>query len=142
MWTGWILFSFLACCSSAEYYTNPIKKTSASDPFIQYYNGYFYYMATTWTELIITRAKTINGLKTGQSKTVYKETGGERCCNIWAPGKALQVQVVAIIFHTLTNILERSMKSTGTGIYISLRGTGRIWALNDRSFSKVRQTTR
>ncbi|RDI76908.1 hypothetical protein Vi05172_g13137 [Venturia inaequalis] len=41
-------------------------------------------MTTTWTNLVLTRAKTLEGLKTGESKVVYSP-GPDVCCNFWAP---------------------------------------------------------
>src|ERR1700691_778970 len=80
------ILSLLTWQVFGEQFTNPLKKESGSDPWIQAHDGYYYLMTTTWTELIITRAKTLNGLKTGQNRVIYKENGGERCCNVWAPG--------------------------------------------------------
>lgn len=45
-------------------------------------------MTTTWTDLRITRAKTLGGLKTGETKTVWKDSNANRCCNMWAVSHA------------------------------------------------------
>lgn len=50
-----------------------------------YTGGYYYLMTTTWTDLEITRATTLEGLKTGDKKTVWTDTTSSRCCNVWAP---------------------------------------------------------
>jgi len=70
---------------SAATYSNPLKAVNGSDPHIVYSGGYYYLMTTTWTDLKVTRATTLNGLKTGTTKTVYKDTTASRCCNVWAP---------------------------------------------------------
>jgi GH43 family beta-xylosidase len=80
------LLGLLAWETFCEPFTNPLKRNSGSDPWITYYNGYYYLLTTMWTEVTITRAKTLNGLKTGQTKAIYKQNGGDRCCNVWAPG--------------------------------------------------------
>jgi GH43 family beta-xylosidase len=70
---------------SAASFTNPLKNPDGSDPHIAYSGGYYYMMTTTWTNLQITRAKTLGGLKTGETKVVWMDTNANRCCNMWAP---------------------------------------------------------
>jgi GH43 family beta-xylosidase len=50
-----------------------------------YSDGYYYLMTTTWTNLQITRAKTLEGLKTGETRVVWTDANPSRCCNVWAP---------------------------------------------------------
>ncbi|KAG9041906.1 hypothetical protein FS837_011578 [Tulasnella sp. UAMH 9824] len=45
-------------------FTNPIKTTNGSEPFMVYDGGYYYLLTTTWGNIQITRAPTIAGLKT------------------------------------------------------------------------------
>lgn len=82
-----IVLSVLGCVSlgSAATYTNPLRNPEGSDPFIVYTGGYYYLLTTTWTNVAITRATTLNGLKTGTKKTVYTTTTASRCCNVWSP---------------------------------------------------------
>lgn len=82
-----ILFWFLATITlvNAATFSNPLKNPNGSDPQMVYTGGYYYLMTTTWTDLEITRATTINGLKTGEKKVVYTDTTASRCCNVWAP---------------------------------------------------------
>ncbi|KAF8644292.1 hypothetical protein AX16_007920 [Volvariella volvacea WC 439] len=75
----------IRCLPASGKYTNPIKEPNGSDPFMVYSNGYYYLMTTTWTNIQITRATTINGLKTATPKVVYSESTPDRCCNWWAP---------------------------------------------------------
>jgi GH43 family beta-xylosidase len=67
-------------------FTNPLRKHNGSDPFMVYHDGYYYLMTTTWNDVQLTRATTIEGLKTGERKVVFKDSNESRCCNIWAPG--------------------------------------------------------
>ncbi|KAK7683277.1 hypothetical protein QCA50_013539 [Cerrena zonata] len=71
--------------SRATTFTNPIKLKDGSDPFMVYHEGYYYLTTTTWTNIQITRATTINGLKTATPKVVWTDTTASRCCNVWAP---------------------------------------------------------
>ncbi|KAF1974480.1 arabinofuranosidase [Bimuria novae-zelandiae CBS 107.79] len=71
----------LSTLVTAATYTNPLKAKNGSDPHIVWSGGYYYLMTTTWTNLQITRATTINGLKTGQTKTVYSQSSGARSGN-------------------------------------------------------------
>ena len=67
-------------------FTNPLKATDGSDPFVVYSgDGYYYLLTTTWSDIRLTRAKTVAGLKTGESKVVWSDKTASRCCNIWAP---------------------------------------------------------
>jgi GH43 family beta-xylosidase len=69
----------------AAAFTNPIRSSGGSDPFLVYTGGYFYLMTTTWTDVEIARATTIDGLKTATKKVVYSTSTASRCCNVWAP---------------------------------------------------------
>jgi len=67
-------------------FTNPLRPKDGSDPFIVYSGGFYYFMSTTWKDVQLTRARTIAGLKNGETKIVYKDGTKNRCCNVWAPG--------------------------------------------------------
>ena len=70
----------------AATFTNPLREENGSDPFIVYSgDGYYYLMTTEWTNIQITRATTLEGLKTGETKVVWEDTTASRCCNVWAP---------------------------------------------------------
>ena len=45
-------------------YDNPLKSTDGSDPFMVHYDGYYYLLTTTWSDIEITAAKTIGALAT------------------------------------------------------------------------------
>lgn len=73
----------VAQCAS---FSNPLKPKDGSDPFIVYSgDGYYYVLSTTWTNIAVTRSKTLGGLKTGQTKVVWSDQNPARCCNVWAP---------------------------------------------------------
>ena len=71
----------------AEPFTNPLNKKDCSDPWIVYNraDGFYYLTTTTWKDLQITRARTLNGLKTGENRVVFRDGNPDRCCNLWAP---------------------------------------------------------
>ena len=75
----------LSTIVSAASFSNPMKKADGSDPHIAYNVGYYYMMTTTRTNLSITRANTLGGLKTGKRKVVWTDTNANRCCDMWAP---------------------------------------------------------
>ncbi|KAK3995334.1 hypothetical protein QBC44DRAFT_366861 [Cladorrhinum sp. PSN332] len=95
------LASFI-CCVSAASFTNPLKAKDGSDPHIIYSNGYYYLMTTTWTNLQITRATTLGGLKTGQTKVAWTDSNPARCCNVWAP-ELHKINNVWYIYYTAGN---------------------------------------
>lgn len=75
--------------ASAATFKNPLNG-SGPDPFITYYNGYYYMAATTWgstanTGLTMRKAKTIAELKTAPQTRIWYDTTSSRCCNMWAP---------------------------------------------------------
>ncbi|RDW84951.1 putative glycoside hydrolase family 43 [Coleophoma cylindrospora] len=78
------LLSLLQFATAATY-SNPIRSPDGSDPFIVYTGGYYYFLTTTWTDVEITRATTLEGLKTGTKKVVYSTSTASRCCNVWSP---------------------------------------------------------
>lgn len=69
----------------ASAFTNPIRNPEGSDPSVVYSGGYYYLLVTTWTDVQITRATSIEGLKDGEKKVVYSTKDASRCCNNWAP---------------------------------------------------------
>ncbi|KAI0119079.1 glycoside hydrolase family 43 protein [Daldinia grandis] len=71
--------------SPATAFTNPIRRPGGSDPQISYSGGYYYLLSTSWKNVQISRATTIDGLKTATPKVVYSSTEASRCCNVWAP---------------------------------------------------------
>lgn len=75
----------LSSLVGAASFSNPLKQTDGSDPHIVWTGGYYYLMTTTWTNLQITKAKTIEGLKTGERRTVWTDSNASRNANMWAP---------------------------------------------------------
>ncbi|MUL43043.1 family 43 glycosylhydrolase [Streptomonospora sp. PA3] len=67
-------------------YENPIKPVRGADPWMEYYDGNYYLITTSWTsELTIRKSPTLAGIATAPSVQVYSAAGTEQCCNIWAP---------------------------------------------------------
>lgn len=69
----------------AAAFTNPIRRPGGSDPQMTYSGGYYYLLSTTWKDVEIARATTIEGLKTAERKVVYSSTVSTRSSNVWAP---------------------------------------------------------
>ncbi|KAG8167759.1 hypothetical protein KVR01_003448 [Diaporthe batatas] len=73
------------CSRLTAAFTNPIR--TGSDPQMVYVDGLYYLTSTTWTDVRITSAPTIDGLKTAESKVIYSDTTSNPniACNFWAP---------------------------------------------------------
>ncbi|NUT47756.1 MAG: family 43 glycosylhydrolase [Saccharothrix sp.] len=71
---------------AAGTFTNPIKR-NGPDPWLQYYNGYYYLATTTWNSTItMRRSRTLAGLSTAADQVVFTLSGRPNgCCNMWAP---------------------------------------------------------
>ena len=70
--------------STAAAFTNPIRV--GSDPQIAYHGGMYYLTSTTWTDVQVTAASTIEGLKTAEATVIWSDRSNpERACNFWAP---------------------------------------------------------
>ncbi|EJD48641.1 Arabinanase/levansucrase/invertase [Auricularia subglabra TFB-10046 SS5] len=80
-----LVLAVISHAFGAATFTNPIKKTDGSDPYIVYSNGYYYLTTTTWSNIQIARATTMAGLKTATPKVVWSDSTASRCCNLWAP---------------------------------------------------------
>ncbi|KAH8685873.1 glycoside hydrolase family 43 protein [Tricladium varicosporioides] len=75
----------LGLLSTARAFSNPIKTQNGSDPFMVWYGGVYYLTTTSWTDIRITSATTIEGLKKATPKVVWIDSTTSRCCNIWSP---------------------------------------------------------
>ncbi|MBQ6613950.1 MAG: family 43 glycosylhydrolase [Clostridia bacterium] len=66
-------------------FTNPIRQNGA-DPWLFYYDGYYYYTATDGHRLGLARAANIGDLAYAEFVTVYKPRSGEMWSkNLWSP---------------------------------------------------------
>ncbi|KAF2183755.1 glycoside hydrolase family 43 protein [Zopfia rhizophila CBS 207.26] len=70
---------------STHGFINPIKARDGSDPFMTYYNGQYYLLTTTWSNVQVTSASTIEGLKSATPKIVWTDTNPQRNNQFWAP---------------------------------------------------------
>lgn len=83
-----ILLTFGASASAqdTEGFRNPLNQFGGADPWLTYYDGYYYLAATTWSsELTMRRSERLAGLKTAEPVQIYREANPSRCCNMWAP---------------------------------------------------------
>uniref|UniRef100_UPI003F493A98 RICIN domain-containing protein n=1 Tax=Paenarthrobacter nicotinovorans TaxID=29320 RepID=UPI003F493A98 len=66
-------------------FTNPLVQ-DAADPTIEFHDGNYYMVATTWDNHVVMRkAPTLAGLSTAKPVTVYSDTNPGRNANMWAP---------------------------------------------------------
>jgi GH43 family beta-xylosidase len=86
-----LLFTLLASLGVAHRQSggtlrNPLNVNGGADPWLTYYDGYYYLATTTWrSESLMRRSPTLAGLKTAEPVQIYFETDPSRCCNMWAP---------------------------------------------------------
>lgn len=64
--------------------TNPL--VGEADPTVEWFQGNYYYAATTWTGMVTMRkSPTLAGLKTAAASTVWSDTAPDRSATMWAP---------------------------------------------------------
>ncbi|KAH7322223.1 Arabinanase/levansucrase/invertase [Rhizoctonia solani] len=125
------LFSLLSVCAFAATFQNPVKSVLGSDPFMAsiygsakvYANGYYYLTTTTWSNIQITRATSMSGLKTATPKTVWSDSSPDRCCNVWAP----EIHWVSGGWH-IYYTAGRSGTLTEQRTHVLKASSGDIWA--------------
>lgn len=75
-----------AAAADGRPFTNPVKAQKGADPWLEYYNGNYYLISTTFTnELLMRRSPTLAGLATAPSVQVWSDTTAGRNANMWAP---------------------------------------------------------
>jgi len=79
------LLGTLGLFGGVEAFTNPVRNPGGSDPQVTYTGGYYYLISTTWDNLQLRRATTIQGLKSATPRVIYSDTNPSRRCNMWAP---------------------------------------------------------
>ncbi|TID25653.1 glycoside hydrolase family 43 protein [Venturia nashicola] len=107
--------------TAAGTFLNPLKITDGSDPYIVYTGGFYYLMTTTWKDVSLTRAKTLDGLKTGETKVVFKGTNPDNSYNVWAP-EIHKVDGIWYIYFTAGHSQDVGLQRP-----YSLKGSDNIW---------------
>lgn len=83
-----LIITFFYACGYAQAqttYTNPLI-ASGADPWCVYRDGYYYYTNTTGYNITIWKTKTIAGLKTAESRSVFNPPPrGPHSKDLWAP---------------------------------------------------------
>ncbi|WP_216588995.1 family 43 glycosylhydrolase [Streptomyces brasiliscabiei] len=75
-----------AAAADGKPYTNPVKTQKGADPWLEYYNGNYYLVTTTFTnKLLMRKSPTLAGLATAPSVEIWSDTTAGRNANIWAP---------------------------------------------------------
>jgi GH43 family beta-xylosidase len=75
-----------AAAAATDTFTNPIKSIKGADPWLQYHDGHYYLVTTSFSsELTMRKSPTLAGLATAPSVQVWADTTPDRCCNMWAP---------------------------------------------------------
>ncbi|MGW2614935.1 family 43 glycosylhydrolase [Streptomyces sp. NPDC001500] len=67
-------------------YANPLKSAKGADPWLEYYDGDYYLITTTFTGVLgMRKSPTLAGLATAPTVQVWSDTTASRNSNIWAP---------------------------------------------------------
>ncbi|WP_242435925.1 family 43 glycosylhydrolase [Streptomyces sp. Root369] len=75
-----------ATAAEGRPYTNPVKSTKGADPWLEYYNGNYYLVTTSFTGVLTMRkSPTLAGLSTAASVQIWSDITSTRNTNIWAP---------------------------------------------------------
>lgn len=75
-----------AVAAPGQPFTNPLKSQKGADPWLEYYNGNYYLITTTFTNILgIRKSPTLAGLATAPNVQVWSDTTGSRGTNFWAP---------------------------------------------------------
>ncbi|MCA0457731.1 MAG: family 43 glycosylhydrolase [Chloroflexi bacterium] len=81
-----LCISVVTAQSPENTFHNPLNTTGGDDPWLTYYEGYYYLANTTWTnQMFMRKSATLAGLKVAKPQLIYTETEPDRCCNMWAP---------------------------------------------------------
>jgi GH43 family beta-xylosidase len=82
----WRLPTYNPGTGGTNTYTNPVR-LRGPDPFMQYYNGFYYLVTTTWNNTItMRRSRTLAGIASTPDTVVFNlNSQPNGCCNMWAP---------------------------------------------------------
>ncbi|MFE5814519.1 family 43 glycosylhydrolase [Streptomyces sp. NPDC056479] len=75
-----------ASAADGRPFTNPLKSFKGADPWLQYHDGNYYLITTTFTGILgIRKSPTLAGLATAPNVQVWSDTTSTRNTNFWAP---------------------------------------------------------
>ncbi|QKZ17815.1 family 43 glycosylhydrolase [Streptomyces chartreusis] len=75
-----------ATAADGRPYANPLKSFKGADPWLQYHDGNYYLITTTFTGILgIRKSPTLAGLTTAPNVQVWSDTTSTRDTNFWAP---------------------------------------------------------
>ncbi|MFD5010844.1 family 43 glycosylhydrolase [Streptomyces chartreusis] len=75
-----------ATAADGRPYANPLKSFKGADPWLQYHDGNYYLITTTFTGILgIRKSPTLAGLATAPNVQVWSDTTSTRDTNFWAP---------------------------------------------------------
>ncbi|MFI5890148.1 family 43 glycosylhydrolase [Actinoplanes sp. NPDC051513] len=81
----WRLAGFPTGGGTTKTFTNPLK-VQGPDPWLTYYNGYYYLATTTWNNKItMRRSATLGGLASAADQTIFTLTRPNGAGTMWAP---------------------------------------------------------
>ncbi len=69
---------------SGKTFINPLLPSGA-DPYLTFYQGFYYLTYTTGSDIRIRKAASLAGLGEAEEQYAWVDIGTDHCCNIWAP---------------------------------------------------------
>ncbi|KAM0210954.1 hypothetical protein ACHAPQ_008376 [Fusarium lateritium] len=85
-------------------FQNPIRKPGP-DPSVVFANGFYHLTYTSYDHIEITRSKTLGGLLTGETKTIWSDKNTTRNANMWAP----EIHKIDNIWHMFYSSCDSSL---------------------------------
>lgn len=79
-----LLLGMLAMGQSTKTFINPLLSVGP-DPYLTFYNGFYYITYTTASDIRIRKASSLARLGTALEQTVWSDYKDERSSNVWAP---------------------------------------------------------
>ncbi|KAH7099242.1 Arabinanase/levansucrase/invertase [Auriculariales sp. MPI-PUGE-AT-0066] len=121
-----VIFALGSLVATAVAFTNPIKSKDGSSTDLT---------STTWTNVQITRAATIEGLKTTIPKVIWTDTTASRCCKFWAPeihftagsANTYDDQRIHVLEGSSVNIWDSTWSYLGM---ITAPNRGDVWSID------------
>ncbi|KAH7235421.1 glycosyl hydrolase [Fusarium tricinctum] len=118
-------------------FQNPIRKPGP-DPSVVFANGFYHLTYTSYDHIEITRSKTLGGLLTGETKTIWSDKNTTRNANMWAP----EIHKIDNIWHMFYSSCDSALPCCDSchtrsdfafsidGTYLEIPGKGRYHVLS------------
>lgn len=132
-----LLLTLLGSLAKAQTFVNPFAELP--DPYITYIDGYYYYMGTGATNVVIKRSTTLEGLKHVPNTIIYTPSGTEGIPNyppVWAQ-EIIELDGNYYLYYTAS--LDAGSNVSSQRIFVLENTTGDLmnpidWVFKGRLF--------